>query len=267
MTAWYTPVAPSLAAHGLLACSWTAVPSGEHRLVPDGCADLLWLSSNAVILCGPEERAWTFALPPGLVAVGVRFRPGALSAYLGVDVSTLRNRRVPWSSFVGRDRADEFALALQSAAAVDLDVARRLFESTIADGRDDERANDPLAEKILDELTARPQCSQSELAASVDLSARQLHRRSLRLFGYGTSTLARILRIQRVLAVATTTSGASLAELAVAAGYADQSHLTRDFRAITGLTPSAFLAEYFPTFPDMSDPFKTATPLAVKLTA
>ena len=64
----------------------------------------------------------------------------------------------------------------------------------------------------------------------------------------------------------TTTRSLSLAEMALAAGYADQSHLTRDCRAITGLTPAAFLADYFLTFPDMSDPFKTPTPLAAKLT-
>jgi AraC-like DNA-binding protein len=129
------------------------------------------------------------------------------------------------------------------------------------------RTNDPLAERVLDTLTASPALSQASLAAELGLSPRQLHRRSLLLFGYGTSTLARLLRLQRALAVGSTTSRpVSLAELAHAAGYADQSHLTRDCRTITGLTPAAFLADYFPTFPDMSDPFKTPTPLVDTLT-
>ncbi len=56
-----------------------------------------------------------------------------------------------------------------------------------------------------------------------------------------------------------------LASLASAAGYADHAHLIRDCRAITGMAPGRFLATYFPTFPDMSDPYKTAGPFAVMM--
>ena len=59
----------------------------------------------------------------------------------------------------------------------------------------------------------------------------------------------------------------TIARTAAAAGYADQSHLARDCRAITGLTPGRFLDEYFPTFPDMSDPYKTGAPFVSMLEA
>ena len=91
------------------------------------------------------------------------------------------------------------------------------------------------------------------------MSVRSLRRLSLRQFGYGTATLARILRFQRFLAVASMTPRPeSLAMFAALAGYVDHAHLARDCRAITSLSPTAFLAEYFPTFPNMADPYKTA---------
>ncbi len=34
--AWYRPVDPPEDLARVLACSWTAVPSGIHRLTPDG---------------------------------------------------------------------------------------------------------------------------------------------------------------------------------------------------------------------------------------
>jgi AraC-like DNA-binding protein len=37
--------------------------------------------------------------------------------------------------------------------------------------------------------------------------------------------------------------GTDLARLAADRGYADQAHLTRDFRTVTGLTPGQFAAE------------------------
>jgi transcriptional regulator GlxA family with amidase domain len=50
--------------------------------------------------------------------------------------------------------------------------------------------------------------------------------------------MARILRFQHALALIRCPSRVSLAEIAQAAGYADQSHMTAEFRDIAGLTPS-----------------------------
>jgi AraC family transcriptional regulator len=41
-------------------------------------------------------------------------------------------------------------------------------------------------------------------------------------------------------------AGAPLAEVALASGFCDQSHLTHVFRAVTGMTPSAYRATYQP---------------------
>ncbi|NEB80918.1 helix-turn-helix domain-containing protein, partial [Streptomyces sp. SID14478] len=71
-------------------------------------------------------------------------------------------------------------------------------------------------------------------AAALGVNTRLLHRRSLTAFGYGPKTLARVLRLQRALALAR--AGVPLAETAVRAGYADQSHMARDVRELTGQT-------------------------------
>lgn len=65
------------------------------------------------------------------------------------------------------------------------------------------------------------------------LSERQLHRRSLAAFGYGPKTLARVLRFDRALALAQ--DGVPLAETAALAGYADQPHLAREVKALSGV--------------------------------
>lgn len=76
--------------------------------------------------------------------------------------------------------------------------------------------------------------------------------------GNGSATLGRIIRFHRFLAIVSTTAGPlSMASAAAEAGYFDQPHLARDCRAITGTSPTQFLATHFPTFPDMSDPYKT----------
>lgn len=252
---WYTPVEPPDALRGVLACSWTAVPDGEHRLTPDGCSDLLRIDNGVFVLCGPEHASWTFSLPPGTTAVGVRFRPGALPAVFDLDASTIVDRRVPVTELIGADEAAAIGDAI--AAADGLDAQRRVLldrVGALAAGA----ALAPETEAILDVLAASPRASQQELATTTGMSVRSLRRHALRHFGYGTATLARILRFQRFLAVASLSTGErSLAVFAAQAGYVDQAHLARDCRALTSRSTTEFLAEYFPTFPDMADPYKT----------
>jgi AraC-like DNA-binding protein len=75
---------------------------------------------------------------------------------------------------------------------------------------------------------------------SFAVSERRLRRRFVQAVGYGPATYLRVSRFQRAVALAPRVPG--LAALAAAAGYADQAHLSRDCRALTGLTPRG----YFP---------------------
>jgi AraC-like DNA-binding protein len=77
-------------------------------------------------------------------------------------------------------------------------------------------------------------------------SPRRLHREMTETCGYGAKTLQRIVRLQRTLRLARQRALAhrrpTLAMLALDAGYADQAHMTRDFRDLTGYTPRELLA-------------------------
>lgn len=254
---WYTPIDAPADLDGLLACSWTARPTGAHRLTPDACTDLLRIDGGPFVLCGPERTSWTFALPEGTTAVGVRFRPAGAHTVFGIDVSSIVDRRVPLAELIGEPAAAEAEATL--SAAVDLEDRRDALVGLVA-GWTERTSIDPEAERVLDILASSPRAGQRQLADAASLSVRSLRRLSLRQFGYGTATLARILRFQRFLAAASLTpQPGSLAMLAARAGYVDHAHLARDCRALTSLSPTAFLAEYFPTFPDMADPYKTAS--------
>ncbi len=262
---WYSPEEPPAALAPLLVCSWTALPSGSHTLVPDGCIDVLWITNGSIWVCGPETTAWSFALPAGTAAVGVRFRPGACPTAFGFDASRIVNRRVPLSDYIGADHTDTLSRTMaETMRADDLSAGLRAFEAEFIE-RLGGIENDLLADAIVEHLSTSPRATQQELADTVGVTSRQLHRRSLALFGYGTTMLARLMRFQRCLALAGAARHVSLARLAVDAGYSDHAHLVRDCRAITGDTPSRFLASYFPTFPDMSDPYKTEAAFDVSM--
>jgi hypothetical protein len=58
---------------------------------------------------------------------------------------------------------------------------------------------------------------------------------------YGPKKLDRIIRFRRFLHQAGSRREASLAETAFEVGYADQAHLTRECRRLSGLTPGDLL--------------------------
>jgi AraC-like DNA-binding protein len=84
-----------------------------------------------------------------------------------------------------------------------------------------------------------------EAASQVGLSARQLERRCLNAFGL---TPKAILRRSRFLDSATALRGfSSPTELELdALRYYDQSHMNREFRRYTGMTPKVFAESVTP---------------------
>jgi len=77
------------------------------------------------------------------------------------------------------------------------------------------------------------------LAAGLGLTVRSLERLLLAELGIGPKRLARLSRLQHLLARLRSGGFANLAELAAAGGYTDQPHMIRDFKALTGRLPGA----------------------------
>ena len=76
------------------------------------------------------------------------------------------------------------------------------------------------------------------LAAELGASRYQLIRAFKSSYGLTPEDFRRQLRVER--ARSALASPSSLAEVATAAGFADQSHMTREFRRLVGLTPAAY---------------------------
>ncbi|HLK93594.1 MAG TPA: AraC family transcriptional regulator [Polyangia bacterium] len=82
----------------------------------------------------------------------------------------------------------------------------------------------------------------AQLAAAAGLSRFHLIRAFQRRYGLTPFAYQRNLRIERARAVLR--AGVSLADAAANAGFSDQSHLGRSFRAVMGSTPGEYRASY-----------------------
>ncbi|MGI5260153.1 helix-turn-helix domain-containing protein [Streptomyces angustmyceticus] len=216
----------------------TALPS-ERPVLPDGCTDLIW-SEGRLLVAGPDTGPH---LPEGVVPgtryVGLRFAPGQGPAVFGVPARELRDRRVPLADLwpAGRVRALAGRLAAAGERGGGGGVGRLLEETAGARLQDAAAAGDRIAAVAAALARGRPV---AEVARSVALSERQLHRLSLDAFGYGPKTLTRVLRLVRALDLAR--SGMPGAQVAALAGYADQAHLAREVKSLAGAPMGALLA-------------------------
>jgi transcriptional regulator GlxA family with amidase domain len=84
--------------------------------------------------------------------------------------------------------------------------------------------------------------SVSRVALAVGVTPRHLQRRFQERVGVSPKVLARILRFQNTLRYRTASTPVEWARVAVECGYADQSHLIREYAALAGETPASLLA-------------------------
>jgi AraC-like DNA-binding protein len=233
------PPPPALAHR--VACLWWRTPDGvpgddgpAHLVLPDGCVDLVW-HAGRVVIAGPDTGP-VAAAPSPATTVGLRLRPGA-AAVLGESAAALRDERVAPDALWGRAGAE-----LADRVAHAPDDRERLALLTAAVARRDAAAGppDPAVAAAVSAL-AGPGATVAGAARAAGLSDRQLRRRFLDHVGYGPKTLDRVLRLQRFLTLAITTTD-GLATLAASAGYADQAHLTREARALAATTPRELVA-------------------------
>jgi AraC-like DNA-binding protein len=237
--AWLTPgyaewQAPA-ALRGPVACLWASVvPDGSDRVglvLPDACSDLIWEQGVGAYVAGPDTGPVRTVTKAGAVIVGVRFRPAAGGQVLGLPLSELRDQRVPLADLL-KDAARSLPATLTpaEAAARALDVTGLL----VADA-----APDPAIARAAS-LLRNPAMRTEDVANHVGLSDRQLRRRSHAAAGYGPKTLQRVFRFHRfVQLLDASPHPLDLASAALTAGYADQPHLTRECKALSGHPPAA----------------------------
>ena len=248
--AWLTPMyaewRPPAALRGAVACLWASVVPdgdwGESLVLPDGCSDLIWEQGTGGYVAGPDTGPVRSVMKAGTVVIGVRFRPSAGGPALGVPLSELRDQRVELSDLRRRDaRRLPGTLDPDTAATRALDLAATL----VADGDPD-----PVATRAA-VLLADPRVRAEDVAAEIGLSMRQLRRRCHAVVGYGPKTLQRVLRFRRFVGridagLPSGQDAHDLAALAAQAGFADQAHLTRECRALAGLTPAMLVRQRGP---------------------
>jgi len=164
------------------------------------------------------------------------FRPGGAAACFRAPLHELFDATLALDALVGR--ADAARLADRVASTRD-PVARCAAVDAALVARLTADARDPLIGAAVDAITAAHGTLRiAELAERLDVGQDAFEKRFRRAVGTAPKQLATLARVKRAISLAQ--AGGSLARIAQAAGYFDQPHFNRDFRAVTGTSPTQF---------------------------
>ena len=249
----YTEISPGEELSPWIECYWSIraedSPPVPNRVLPDGCADVIVGVSNdrAPVVVGVMRKASLVPLSGGVDLFGVRFRSGRSLPFLGVPLGELTDRRVPleevWGVGAGAI-ADACAHADVRARVTSLEplLLRRLRRHAW-----DIRGDQALVTRAVELLRrARGSVGVRDVAGALEVGERQLQRAFDRLVGIGPKALGRVLRFRhavRVIQGENRRPRHGWGGMANGAGFADQSHLIREFRSLAGITPAQYAAE------------------------
>ncbi|MBO9151665.1 DUF6597 domain-containing transcriptional factor [Chitinophaga sp. GCM10012297] len=234
----YTELPPHPALSAFIYCYWelhTTRPLNgpfSYRVVADGCMDIF------INVFNPEE-SWLagfsasyseFALETEFHYTGVRFLPAAFPLLFGIPASDMTDRVEPLQLLLP-EVARELAL-LPAPEHFDNYFLRVLANSQF---RVDTRFFD-----AMDRILQSKGAMQAEQLAE-GISARQLRRLFDRYVGESPKTFSKVVRFQQVLQAKPSAESLRKNKIFYDAGYYDQAHFIREFRAMYGLSPHAAL--------------------------
>lgn len=206
------------------------------RLTPSGGGPSLLAEQGFLI--GPHDRPVVNEPQGETYCVGVVTNPVGCRPTFGIAPAALRGFVVDLMEVWPRATSLRLALASCQAPAEALDV----LESALRTSEPFDRTAFERCHAAVEALAADPARPIADLAADLGVSHGHLDRQFTDQVGLSPRTLARILRMRRLLDHIDVYETVAWANLAVELGWFDQSHLIRDFQRHTGATPAEYVA-------------------------
>jgi AraC-like DNA-binding protein len=223
----------------------------EERILPDGAIHIVIVVPEErsvrphAVVVGASTRATVVQLQGTIHHVSFELEAGGAMALLGIPAGELEGCAFALEDLWGAC-ATRLSDALCDARERDESLAR-VAQTFVMRGHVAEAAvAPPLVRASLARMRSRRGALMvRELARDVGVSERRLEQLFRLHVGMSPKAACRLARFHRVVSRFSDTSGArcaTWADVALDAGYADQSHLANDVRAISGLSPTALLA-------------------------
>lgn len=227
-----------------------AVPGAAHRVLPDLAVSIAFQTfrdaaglpvNGGPIVAGPKLQSHIFNLVPGRELAAIRIKPEWVGPILGIHPLDVENAVIDLSTACPAlaERLQDHLCTTRS-----LREALGIISRVIVQNRASRTSPSTAASAALDVVRrshGRVRCER--LAGMIGLSVRHLRRHVHDCTGVSPKAFARVVRFVSSILIADVAPVPAWADIALCAGYADQSHFIRDTIALTGLTPTELVNE------------------------
>ena len=189
-----------------------------------------------IYVLGPTTGSAQFSGEGVIDVIGVGLMPDGWASLVPMDASAAANRL-----FDAQDLFGDIVIETQTAlrATTDFDARVKIFEAMLVQLMQRQHPDYRRFVEVINEWLADASAPEvDELTQRTGLSPRQIQRSCRRYFGSPPKLLARKYRALRA-AVALAHHDANLDEVLIE-GFYDQSHLTRELKYFTGMTPGEY---------------------------
>lgn len=241
------------------------LPQSQSRLLPIGSMELVINlhedriplfdrqsraecgSTNGTMICGTHSEGYIIRIDSKISVIGVHFKPGGSTSFLGLPARELYNQRVGLDE-LWQGRAAELRDRLIAAATLEnrfLILEQFLLMMMHLPDRTTFLQNHrhPVVDFALREFRQMPIPSVSAVTNQIGCSARHFNQLFRDQVGLTPKLFCRVRRLRQVLYLLAGKEHVDWADLAFICGYFDQAHLIHDFRSLAGCTPTEYLAQ------------------------
>ena len=194
---------------------------------------------HETVICGPQSRYFVLAPSQQESVIGINFRPGGAAPFLGVPAGEVTDRHVALEDVWGPAAARELRARLLEAGSSAAMFA--VLERALLGRLRRPLLPHPAVAYALRQLNAMPALAR---IGPVQDQTGYGPKRFIELFrnsvGLTPKLYCRIQRFQAVIGMLAGGRRVEWATVALESGYFDQSHLNREFRAFSGVTPAGY---------------------------
>jgi AraC-like DNA-binding protein len=212
-----------------------------HVLSSDGSVER---SVASPMLCHAMAAPVSIGLPLAHAAavVGINFRAGGLRAFTFEGLADLDLGVVALEQLWG-ERVRDWGQLIERAASVGEEAALALVEFLLVSQlREQVHAMPPMQDAVIALADIHDGSSVMQLAERNKLTPKAFRRAFRDTTGLNPKSFARVARFRGVLARLQRKDESTLTQIAAEHEYSDQAHFVHDFKALAGMTPSAYQA-------------------------
>ena len=223
----------------MLQCSGVPAFPRPHRVVPDGCIDLIFMRRGPTedyraSIVGTMTRPIEEEQVSPMDYIGIRFNPGRFRHFFRIPPRELTDRIVSLDDLSSRsgiaERLADRRGLMASLESLEDELAR-IF-------RPEER--DLLPSSVFETISARHgNVPMTQLGRLTGWSPRHLRRIFQESIGVGPKTFCRIIRFMSAFRILRRNPRPNLLDVALDAGYYDQAHFIHEFEEFCGSSPSS----------------------------